>query len=189
RVAGAALHALLDRDDRDLGDQCLVQRLGHRLGPVAHDHDDALQRQLGQRIDDVQHHGATAQRVEHLGRPRAHARPLPGCQDNSDERPLLAHARELPPSSGLARGRGFEPRLRTPKDLVLPLHHPRWAYQGTAYLSRTRVSAVPERGNAPSEPSVGNETGRRLAVNARAPGGRWRLGAKVPYVTSTPYRT
>src|SRR5438552_18914487 len=25
----------------------------------------------------------------------------------------------------LARGRGFEPRLETPKDSVLPLHHPR----------------------------------------------------------------
>ena len=29
------------------------------------------------------------------------------------------------PSLGVARGRGFEPRLGTPKDPVLPLHHPR----------------------------------------------------------------
>ena len=31
------------------------------------------------------------------------------------------------PVWSLARGRGFEPRLRAPKDPVLPLHHPRLA--------------------------------------------------------------
>ena len=31
------------------------------------------------------------------------------------------------PRAGLARGRGLEPRLGTPKDPVLPLHHPRRA--------------------------------------------------------------
>ena len=63
-----------------------------------------------------------------LGVPRAHPRAFAGGEHDGGERSVLAHrlvsdSCSAPPA--LARGRGFEPRLRTPKDLVLPLHHPR----------------------------------------------------------------
>src|SRR5205823_6997502 len=47
--------------------------------------------------------------------------------------PSSPPVRSAPPASPFhrARGRGFEPRLRTPKDLVLPLHHPRNSIQST----------------------------------------------------------
>src|SRR3954471_230056 len=47
-----------------------------------------------------------------------------------------------------ARGRGFEPRLRTPKDLVLPLHHP-----------RNRPTIVPLRGGPSRSGSVASRHG------------------------------
>src|SRR5205807_3347286 len=95
------------------------------------DHDDALEWQLRERIDDVQHHRTPAQRVQDLGGARTHPCALTRREHDGGERPVLAHgciARIMgAPSPPLARGRGFEPRLRTPKDLVLPLHHPRTA--------------------------------------------------------------
>ena len=109
RVAGAALHALLDELDRHLGDELLLQRLGDALGAVADDDDDPFERQLGQRVDDVQHHRPAAQRVQHLRRARAHPRALPGGEDDGGERSVLAHADSLlarAPSRGWLGGEG-----------------------------------------------------------------------------------
>ena len=134
RVAGAALHALLDELDRHLGDELLLERLGDPFGAVADDDDDAFERQLGERVDDVQHHRAPAQRVQHLGRAGAHPGALAGGEDDGGEGSVLAHVRAMVlgltlvntrGARSVARGRGFEPRLGTPKDPVLPLHHPR----------------------------------------------------------------
>ena len=142
RVAGAALHALLDELDRNLGDELLLQRLGDALGAVADDDHDALERQLRERVDDVQHHRAAAQLVQHLGCARPHARALPGGQHDGGERSVTAHLIYLSARSGrpgravVARGRGFEPRHRTPKDLVLPLHHPRPRHATQAAAAR-----------------------------------------------------
>ena len=95
RVAGAALHALLDELDRHLGDELLLERLGDPLGAVADDDHDPLERQLGQRVDDVQHHRAPAQRVQHLRRAGAHARALAGGEHDGGEGSVLAHARAI----------------------------------------------------------------------------------------------
>ena len=91
-VAGAPLHALLDELDRHLGDELLLQRLGDALGAVADDDDDALERQLRERVDDVQHHRPPAQRVQHLRRRRPHARALARGEHDGGERSVLAHA-------------------------------------------------------------------------------------------------
>ena len=50
-VAGAALHALLDELDRDVGRELLLQRLGDALGAVADDDHDPLERQRAERVD------------------------------------------------------------------------------------------------------------------------------------------
>ena len=142
-VAGAARDALLDELHRDVGDELVLQRLGDGLGLVADDHDDALERQLDQRVDDVQQHRPSAQRVQDLRDPRAHAGSLASRQDHGRQGAVghgnLLSRTWLPSLDFLAdlcarhlrrvsaRGRGFEPRLGTPKDPVLPLHHPRRA--------------------------------------------------------------
>ena len=133
-VAGAPLHVLLDEHDRHVGGDLLLQRLGDPLGAVADDDHDPLERQRAERVDHVEHHRAPAQRVEDLRGGRAHAGAL--ARRHHDTRqgsvptthaitPLTDCA--APPVRRTARGRGFEPRLGTPKDPVLPLHHPRRA--------------------------------------------------------------
>ncbi len=123
RVAGSTLHALLDELDRHFGDELVVQRLGHALGRVPDDHHDPFERKLGKRVDDVQHHRSTTQWMQDLRCPRAHPRAFSRGKDHCAQGSVLPHTTSLLPRA--ARGRGFEPRLRTPKDLVLPLHHPR----------------------------------------------------------------
>ena len=91
RVAGAALHVLLDELDRHLGDELLLERLDDPLGAVTdHDH-DPLERELGQRVDHVQHHRAAAQLVQHLRRARPDARALTGGQHDGGEGAVGAH--------------------------------------------------------------------------------------------------
>jgi len=92
---------------------------------VPDDDDDAFERQLGERVDDVQHHRTTAEGMQHLRRLGTHPCAFPGGEDDCAQRSVLLHAGSLLTCCSRARGRGFEPRLRTPKDLVLPLHHPR----------------------------------------------------------------
>ena len=92
RVAGAALHALLDELDRHLGDELVVQGLRDPFGRVPDHDDDALERQLRERVDDVQHHRPAAQRVQDLGRPRTHPRAFPGGEDDCAQGSVLAHA-------------------------------------------------------------------------------------------------
>ena len=125
RVAGAALHVLLDELDRHLGDELLLERLGDPLGAVTDDDHDPLERQLGERVDHVQHHRAAAQLVQHLRRARTDARALPGGQHDGGERAVATHESAPTAPQRAARGEGFEPSLRASKDLVLPLHHPR----------------------------------------------------------------
>ena len=128
RVTGAALAVLLDELDRDITGQLLLQRLGDVLRGVPDDHHDALEGQQLERVEHVEQHGTAAERVQHLRRGRPHARALARRQHDCAHRSDLV--RHLGPSllaRGCpgARGRGFEPRLGTPKDPVLPLHHPR----------------------------------------------------------------
>ena len=87
RVAGAALHVLLDELDRHLGHELLLERLGDALGAVTDDDHDPLEHvQLGERVDDVQHHRAAAQLVQHLRRSGTDARALAGGQHHGSER-------------------------------------------------------------------------------------------------------
>ena len=86
-----ALHPLLDELDRHLGDELLLHRLGDPFGAVPDDDDDAFQRQLRERVDDVQHHRPPAQRVEHLRRVGTHARAFAGGEDDGGERSVLVH--------------------------------------------------------------------------------------------------
>ena len=92
RVAGAALHALLDELHRHLGDELFLEGLRDAFGAVPDDDDDPFERQLGERVDDVQHHRSPAQRVEHLGRAGPHPRALARGEDDGGERSVLAHA-------------------------------------------------------------------------------------------------
>ena len=73
RVAGAALDGLLDELDRHVADELLLERLGDVLGGVADDDHDPLQREQLERVEHVQEHGPSAERVEHFGRGRPHA--------------------------------------------------------------------------------------------------------------------
>jgi hypothetical protein len=67
RIAGAALHALLDELHRYLGDELFLERADDTLGAVADDdHDPFEPRELGERVDDVEHHRAPAQLVQDL---------------------------------------------------------------------------------------------------------------------------
>jgi hypothetical protein len=66
-------------------DQCLR----HPFAPVPDDDHDPLGRQFGQRVEDVQDHGATAQAVQRLRTRRAHPGPLAGGEDNGRKRPHL----------------------------------------------------------------------------------------------------
>ena len=91
RVARAALHPLLDELHRHLGDELVVQRLRHPFRRVPDDHDDPLERQFGERVDDVQHHRPTTERMQHLRRPRPHPRALPGCEDYCAQGSVLPH--------------------------------------------------------------------------------------------------
>ena len=144
RVAGAALEALLDELDRDLGGELLLDRLGHRLGAVADDDHDAGQRQLHQPVE--RRGGSSAAR--RAGAAPSGSRSACGCPPRRRAPPRRAvgkpasstplHGMPLKSCDGVARGRGFEPRLGTPKDPVLPLHHPR---QGSRESTLPRVPA------------------------------------------------
>ena len=85
-VAGPALHVLLDEHDGHVGGDLLLQGLGDPFGTVADDHHDPLERQRAERVDHVQHHRASAQRVEDLGGVGAQPLPLARSKDHRDER-------------------------------------------------------------------------------------------------------
>src|SRR5207237_10124517 len=63
---------------------------------------------------------------------------------------------ELPFSR--ARGRRFEPRLRTPKDLVLPLHHPRNSIQSTDGEGTLMDASTNGYGGAPAGVIAGSRS-------------------------------
>ena len=121
RVAGAALHALLDELHRHLGHELLLQRLDDPLGAVTDDdHDPFEHAQLGERVDHVQHHRSAAQLVQHLRRTGAQAHPLTGGEHHGSKRTVRAHAFSIGKfgsiGSGCAcrdRGRGSGARVRT----------------------------------------------------------------------------
>ena len=98
-VAGAALDALLDELDGELGRELLLQRLRHALGSVTHDDDDPLQRERDERVDDVQEHRPPAQRMEDLRSLGAHARAFARGEDDCRQRAVLGHCAHLLPSS------------------------------------------------------------------------------------------
>ena len=134
RVARAALDGLLDELDRHVGDELLLDGLGDVLGAVSDDDHDPVERQRREHVEGVQHHRPPAQRVQHLGRVGAHALALTRRGHDGRERASVLTRHGLPrllvvvvlvARAEVARGRGLEPRLGTPKDPVLPLHHPR----------------------------------------------------------------
>ena len=86
-VAGPPLHLLLDEVEVQAGGGLLADRLGHPGGAVADDHHGPLEVQLGQGVQDVQHHGPPAQPVQRLGPLGAHPGALPGSQDDRRQRP------------------------------------------------------------------------------------------------------
>ena len=65
--------------------ELLLDRLGDVLGAVPHDDDDAIERERGEGVEDVEDHGTAAQRVQHLGRARPHARALAGRGHDGSE--------------------------------------------------------------------------------------------------------
>ena len=92
RVAGAALHVLLDELDRHLGHELLLERLVDPVGAVADDdHDPFEHAQLGERVDHVEHHRPAAQLVQHLRRAGTEARALTGGEHDGGERTVRTH--------------------------------------------------------------------------------------------------
>ena len=91
RVAGAALHALLDEFDRHLARDLLLERLGDPLGPVAHDDHDPLERQCDERVHHVEQHRPSTERMQHLGCLGAHTRTLTRGEDHGSQRPVATH--------------------------------------------------------------------------------------------------
>ena len=85
---------------------CSCSVFGDPLGAVPDDDDDALERQLGERVDDVQHHRPAAQLVQHLRRPRPHPRALAGGEHDCGERSVLAHDFSIGSAHGLVHLRG-----------------------------------------------------------------------------------
>ena len=63
-------------------------------------HDDPVDRQLGQGVEDVQDHGATAQPVQGLGTGRAHPGAVPGGQHHGRERPARGRSCGRRPGGG-----------------------------------------------------------------------------------------
>ena len=80
RVAGTPLGPLLDEIEAQARRRLLGDRLGHPGPTVAYHHHGPLEVELGQGVQDVQHHGPAAQPVQRLGALRAHPGPLPGGQ-------------------------------------------------------------------------------------------------------------
>ena len=103
-VARTALHVLLDELERERARGPLLDGLGDALGAVADDHDHPLDRKLGERVENVEHHGTSAQQVQRLGLGRTHPGPLAGGQHQcrqgthslrrSHRLTSLAHARD-----------------------------------------------------------------------------------------------
>jgi hypothetical protein len=83
-VARPPLDPLLHELERHLG--LPLQGLDDLLRPVADDHDDPLQVQLRQGLDDVEQHRPTAQRVQHLRHGRLHPRALTGGEYDGGQR-------------------------------------------------------------------------------------------------------
>ena len=78
-VAGAELFALVGEEDATFA----VERAHHALGAVSGDHDEARDAARAQVGEDAPHHGhARAGRAHLVPRGRAHARALPGAQDD-----------------------------------------------------------------------------------------------------------
>ena len=71
-VARAALHVLLDELEAQAG-AVLGELLGDALGAVAHHHDRPVDLRRREGVEDVQHHGATAEQVQGLRPGRPHA--------------------------------------------------------------------------------------------------------------------
>ena len=118
-VARPPLDPLLDELQGDVG--LAVEGLDDPLRGVAHDDDDPLQVELLQGADDVEQHRPAAQGMQHLGHGRLHPGALAGGEDHGGQRSWMGHGAPFRPP---ARGRGFEPRLGTPKDPVLPVTPP-----------------------------------------------------------------
>ena len=72
-VSGAPRRGLFDELDREVRGRLGLDGLGHLGRPVPDDDDDPLDGELGQRVEHVEHHRPSAQAVERLRRPRAHA--------------------------------------------------------------------------------------------------------------------
>ena len=93
RIAGAALYPLLDELHRHFRHELFLERLDDPFGAVTDDdHDPFEHAQLGQRVNHVQHHRATAQLVQHLRSSGAQPHPLAGGEHHGSKRTVRAHA-------------------------------------------------------------------------------------------------
>ena len=116
RVAGAEPLALLDRR------HAVARQRAHAVGVGADDQDDAIGEGLGQ-AQGIGDQGTTAELVQDLGRPGAHALALTGSQD---DRGQSVHAASLILTKGL-RGPchiGARPMMGVPASNVDVLTHP-----------------------------------------------------------------
>ena len=118
RVAGPALHPLLDEVHRDVA-HVLEHGLGHPVALVAHDDRHPRGVGAGERVDHVHQHGSSAQPVQRLGARRLHPAALARGEHHRGERRGrsgggvdrgLVHG-----SSGVGRagGDGWRGRIRT----------------------------------------------------------------------------
>ena len=76
RIARAPLNVLLDELDHHVPGGLLLQRLGDALGAMADDDHHPIDGDLGESVEHVQQHRATAHEVQWLRPARAHARAL-----------------------------------------------------------------------------------------------------------------
>ena len=117
RVAGAALHGLLDEGDVGPAGRLLLHLLGHPLGAVPDDHDRAIDVDIGQRVDDVHDHRPAADLMQRLRAGGPHPRALTRRQHDrrNCHTPVLARREReigvaLPlRATNCVPGRGFEP--------------------------------------------------------------------------------
>jgi len=90
-VARPPLPVLFDELDGETRRALLEQRLGDALGGVTDDDDGAIDRQLGQRVEDVQQHGPTTEHVQGLRPLRPHPSALARRHEHHPQRPSRAH--------------------------------------------------------------------------------------------------
>ena len=161
-VARAPLHALLDEVDVQVTEALLLHLLGHPLGAVAdHDH-GAVDGQVGEGVEHVEHHRPAAEQVEGLGPLRAHPRALAGGEDDGRDR-TTAHGKVVPERAGSNR--------------IMRTAHLPWPSSGGRNRTSVRRSKV-------CCPAVGRPP--KAGIHGSGGGGRGRLACTVGPTASLP---